>query len=120
MRVVVTTPRLHVARSALAFRQIGAGAPLAPAALREFRRGDRVIVRWTVEAGADAHPEVAATLLNARGTVLLPLALTDRSNGAYELELPVASLAAGEYVVRIEARLADATTAELVAFRIVS
>lgn len=120
MRLAVTTPRLHVARSALAFRQIGAGAPVAPAAGREFRRGDRVLVRWTVETGADAHPGVAATLLNTRGTVLRALPFGTGSNGAYELELPVASLAAGDYIVRIEASLSDATVVELVAFRIVS
>lgn len=117
-RLVLTTPRLHVARSALAFRRIDAGAPIAPAAVREFRRGDRVIVRWTVEAAPDAHPDVAATLLNGRGAVLRPLPFKSPIHGGYELELPVASLAAGDYIVRIEARLDEAATSELVAFRI--
>lgn len=120
MRLVLTTPRLHVARSALAFRRIDGGAPVAPAAGRAFRRGDRVIVRWTVEAGPGAHPDVAATLLNGRGAMLLPLPFKSPVHGGYELELPVASLAAGDYVVRIEARVNEAATSELVAFRIVS
>jgi VWFA-related protein len=119
-RVVLTTPRLHVARTALAFRRIDGGAPAAPAAVREFRRGERVIVRWTVEAGPDARPDVAATLLNGRGAVLRPLPFKSPVHGGYELELPVASLAAGDYIVRIEAKLDEAATTELVAFRIVS
>jgi hypothetical protein len=119
---VLSTPRLLLARSALAYRALAASTDDAvPTPEREFRRTDRVLVRMVAGQTADAtpKPDIVATLLSRDGHELVKLAVNaGRAPGVVQTELPLANLAPGEYVVRL-GFAADSGRAQHVAFRVV-
>ena len=114
--LAITSPELFVARSVAELKQVLAGGA-APSTEREFRHTDRVVVRFDTAAGADAA--VAAELLNQAGAVLVVLPLRTTNATSYDLELPLANLARGNYVLRIQATSDAGHDAKLVAFRMV-
>ena len=103
------------ARSAREFRDVSANPDAPPAASREFRRTDRLLVRVPLyDARGDAR--VTATLLNGwrqpmRALTAMPEAVAD---GVTQFDVPLAPLAPGEYVIRIS----GAGVAEHVTFRV--
>jgi VWFA-related protein len=116
---VVGTPRLYLARSASEWRVLRAGlAGASPTPKREFRRTDRVLVA-AKDQEADRNPTDALTaiLLNTSGARLVSLAFLEDPGTAKQLELPLASLAPGDYVVRLGAETGGAQ--QHVAFRVI-
>jgi VWFA-related protein len=112
------TPRLLLARSAAELRAIvAAPAATPPTPLREFRRTHRVTVQVPVHGAPDGP--VSAVLLNRTGQPLVTLPMALGADRLASLELPVGSLAAGEYVLKIEAKRGADAIAQHVAFRIV-
>lgn len=101
------------AGSAVALRELRASPDPASSAGRVFRRGEHVLVRARV-VNPDAH-QVAAALLNPAGDHLLNIPI-ERTDGGVECELPLASLAAGTYLLEITG--ADVTSRTLLAFRV--
>lgn len=120
---LLATPRLLLARSFPAYRQLAAAPDAAvPTPQREFRRTDRVLVRVGL-AGPSGEP-VEAILLNRDGKELVKLKVTaDGEKPALQTELPLANLAAGDYVVKfVRSGSGDAPAApapQHVAFRVV-
>jgi hypothetical protein len=90
-----------------------------PADTREFDRRDRLIVRVHAFAGADQVPVVSARLLNARGQPMRELAPLPAVEGIPQFDLPLATYARGDYRIEIRATSDSATSAQLVAFRLV-
>jgi hypothetical protein len=91
---------LH-ARTTAAFQALRRGEPASPSPDREFRTTDLVVVR----AGATApsgEPTVTAQVLTRQGHALVELPAR-AVGGSYQVELPVRSLALGEYVLRFSA-----------------
>jgi len=117
----LSTPRVFVARTAREYQQLKATPAATPAATREFRRTDRMLVRVEPVAGAGVTASVTARLLNKQGQKMLdlpadaaPSAPTDR-----QVELPLSSLPVGDYLLELSATAADApAVTELVAFRV--
>ena len=117
--VTMGTPRVLVARSSIEYRAMVAAPDSAtPTPLREFRRTDRVLIRTLVRIGP-GEGRVTATLLNRTGTELAKLPIAAGADSMAQMELPVSSLAAGEYVLKLEAQDGADTATQHVAFRMV-
>jgi VWFA-related protein len=121
-QVALTTLEVHRARNALELRAINAAGNPRPVATREFRRTDRLIVRFAAAAPGGAEPGVQARLLNRGGQPMteLPIQPAPASPGRLQVDLPLASLPAGEYVLEVSASAAGAGAKQFLGFRVVS
>jgi VWFA-related protein len=116
--LALTTPVVHRVRTPAERRSVMSARPLVHAG-RDFDRTDRLLVRFATYPGA-GETRLSATLLSRAGAKLVDLPVTPESaRGGYAIDLPLSSIARGEYVLSIDARR-DAERAEaLVAFRVV-
>ena len=115
-RLALSTPVVFRARTLKESRE-----PRPPVhAGREFERTDRVLIRFIASGGSREDAAVIATLLSRTGTALTRLdPRRDLIEGSYLLELPLTSIAPGEFIVSIEATRGDERAESLVGFRIV-
>ena len=119
--VTLSTPRVWFARNAREFTALSTGTGTSPAATREFRRTDRLLIRVAAFAPGTAPPAVTAQLLNQQGTRMADVAVTPPSavGEAYAIDLSLASYAAGQYLLQLTANAeGHQPVTELVAFRI--
>jgi hypothetical protein len=113
------TPVVVRMRSPREVREIAAADRLPLHAGREFERTDRVLV-CVGTYGPEGGVTVTASLLDRRGAKLVALPVhRDAARGGYEIDLPMANIARGEYVIAIEARRGEDRAEAHVAFRIV-
>jgi hypothetical protein len=103
--VVLGTPQLLRARTARDYQQLKGDASAVPAAARDFSRTERLLIRVPVYGPADTAASVNAQLLNRGGQKMseLPVAVSAASADLREIELTLAPLAPGEYIVQIAA-----------------
>ena len=118
--VLLSTPQVWFARNAREFTALTTGMAPAPTATREFRRTDRLLIRLDAYAPAAAPTSVTAQLLNQQGTKMLDVPVTPPAAGqSYSVDLPLASFAAGQYLLEITATSeGHKPVSELVAFRL--
>jgi VWFA-related protein len=119
--ILFGTPRVHVARNALEFRAISKDPAAAPTAAREFRRTDRLLIRADAYGPGNATLTVTSRLLNKQGQKLadLPVTAPAAAGSFYLVDLPLASLAVGEYLLELSATSeGQQPVNELVAFRV--
>jgi VWFA-related protein len=111
------TPEVLRARNAREFQQLVADPEAVPIAGREFSRTDRLLIRVPVYAPGSSTPALSVHLLNRAGQAMseLKAAASSRSN-TQQIELPLAALAPGEYLVEIKTDGENAK--ELVGFRV--
>jgi hypothetical protein len=115
------TPRVHIARNALEFRSLSKDPAAVPTADREFRRTDRLIIRTDVYAPGNAASQVTGKLLNKQGSSLadIPVTAPAGEGQPYVVDLPLASLAVGEYLLELTAKVGGAQDAvQLIPFRV--
>jgi VWFA-related protein len=101
---LIGTPQLLRARTARDFQQIKSNANAVPAAAREFSRAERLLIRFPVYGPGGTAPQVSAHLLNRGGQAMaeLPVASSAAAPEVREIDLALASLAPGEYVIEIK------------------
>jgi VWFA-related protein len=119
--VLLSTPKVWVARNAREFTALTAGVPPAPAAVREFRRTDRLLIRVDAYAPGTAPATVTAQLLNQQGVKMLDVPVTAPADGSrtYSIDLALASFAAGQYLLELTGNSeGHKPVSELVAFRL--
>jgi VWFA-related protein len=119
--VTLSTPKVWFARNAREFASLTDGAPPAPAATREFRRTDRLLIRLDAYAPANAPTTVTAQLLNQQGTKMMDIPVTAPTDSAptYSIDLALASLAPGQYLLEITGTSeGQKPVSELIAFRL--
>ena len=117
--VVVTTPRVWAARNAREMTVLHSATPPAPSAGREFRRTARLLIKFNVIAPGTAPAKVTAQLLNQQGTKMADVTVKSEAGQAAEIDLPLANLAAGQYLLEITANAeGHKPVSELVAFRL--
>ena len=117
----MTTPVVLRARTVKEFRDLSVDAKAIPTPGREFRRTDRLILRFDVSSPGGVTPEVTARLLNRAGQPMndLPLAASSTGSG-FQLDLPLAGMAAAEYIIEVSAKAESGQARQLVAFKVAS
>ena len=111
------TPVVYVAKSPAEARRLS--APDAPVhAGREFVRTDRLAVRLRAYGTSAAAAEVTGRLIDRRGATLIPLAIAGPSNGWHHLDLPLASIAPGDFAIVFEARSGEHRAEAIVLLRV--
>ena len=100
--MAISTPAFVRARTTAAFQALRRGDAGVPSPDREFHTTDLVVVRASVSVAEGDAPQVVADVLTRQGKVLVSLPTTV-IGGVHQVDLPVRSLALGEYVLRFVA-----------------
>lgn len=116
-RLALQPPRLWVVRRPVELRAVLGEAPPEPTVLREFVRTDRLIVRFAVDGAEASAANVSAGLVDRRGKRLVDLPLV-RDGDGWRLDLPLASIARGNYVLALEAGAGELRAAAYVPVRV--
>jgi VWFA-related protein len=110
------TPQVLRARTARDYQQIKSDPDAVPLPAREFSRNDRLLVRVPVYGPGNAVPALAAHLLNRGGQTMSELQVgPSGAPDIQQIDLPLAGLAVGEYLLEIKA----GDLKELVGFRVI-
>ncbi len=120
-QAAISTPRVYRARTARDLQAIVPDAAAPPLAQREFSRTERVLIRFDAYGAGTEAPTATATLLNRSGQKMadVPVAAAT-AGGTHQIDLGLASIAPGEYVVEITIKSGSGEAKELVAMRVVS
>jgi VWFA-related protein len=120
--VVIGTPEILRARTARDFRALANDPDAAPVASREFSRAERLMIRVPVYAPSGAVLTVSARLLNRSGQTMRVLAIQPggAASAANEIDLPLAALAAGQYLIEVVATSPAGEVKDVVEFRVTS
>jgi hypothetical protein len=120
--VALSTPQLLCARTLKEASALKADPAATPTTDREFRRTQRLLVRLEAYAPGGVGPSVKAKLLNRAGQSMadLPVEAPGAAGATHHIEIPIASLAPGEYLIEVTATADRGTAQELVAIRVVS
>jgi VWFA-related protein len=89
-----------------------------PSATREFTRGERLLIRFEVYGANSKSATVSARLKTSRGAPLTTIRVDSNPAGGYEIDLPLATIARGEFLLSIEANYADERAEALVPLRV--
>ncbi len=119
--VVLATAEVLRTRNAREYRALGADPQAVPVASREFSRTERLTIRVAAYA-PDRTPRVSARLLNRVGQPMRTLVVEGPSTatGQFQIDLPLASLAPGEYMIELTASGAAGEGKDLLSFRVTS
>jgi VWFA-related protein len=119
-QTALSTPVVYRARTPRELQQMKSDAQAVPATLREFSRTDRIFVR--VAAYGAGGPKLSAHLLNRTGQAMSELPVTEPTTPMTEsmIDVPLAGIAPGEYVLEIKAEGEAGEAKELVGFRVTS
>jgi hypothetical protein len=119
--VALGTAEVLRIRTARDFRAVDADPEAVPIAAREFSRTERLIVRVPAYA-PDGAPHVSARLLGRSGGALRDLQVESprSAGGMFQLDLPLAGFAPGEYSIEFSATSPAGEARDLLAFRITS
>jgi VWFA-related protein len=119
-QTTLSTPVVYRARTPRDLQQMKGDAQAIPATLREFSRTDRIFVR--VAAYGAGGPTLSVHLLNRTGQPMSELPVTAPAAPVTEsmIDVPLAGIAPGEYVLEIKATGEGGEAKELVGFRVTS
>ena len=117
--LTLSSPAAILARNAAELRAVAAAS--VPFAGREFSRTDRLFVRFEVYGEAAANAVVTARLLSRSGGQLRTLTVQAPRNGldAYEIDVPLGSLARGDFLIAIAAEAGDDRAEALFPLRVI-
>jgi len=121
--VRLSTPAVLRARTPREFQALSRDPDPVPTPLREFRRTDRLLIRFFANVpGGASSAEVTVRLLNRVGQKMVDLTAQPPSDPSrpYQIDLPLAGLSPGEYVIEIQAKGVSGESAELIAIKVVS
>jgi len=113
------TPAVLRARTIPELNKLKADPDAVPTASREFSRTDRLIVRVPTFGPGGTTPALKVHILNRAGAPMNELTAGPGPRpGEQQIDLAVAALPPGEYVLEIKAGDQDGDAKELVGFRI--
>jgi len=117
--LVLSTPSFVRARNALEWKALVDDVEAIPTASRDFRRTDRIIVRFEAYAPGTEAADVRARLLNRGGELIHPLDVTRSEDGRpHRVDLWPAHLPPGDYVIELSATSLRDDVKQLIAFRL--
>jgi VWFA-related protein len=101
----ISTPALFRTQNALEYRTLDRGPSARAFPGREFARSDRLLIRFLVHGSAAAAAPVTAKILSQWGKDLaeLPLTRPPQQASSYEIDLPLSTIARGEYLISVTA-----------------
>ena len=118
-QVALSTPRVYRSRTAREFQAVAADANAVPAPGREFLRTERLLIRFDAYGPGTEKPDVTAVLLNRAGNKMSDVQIAPSTAGAtHQIDLGLASIPTGEYLVEITAKSGTGEAKELVPFRL--
>jgi VWFA-related protein len=113
------TPAVFRARTAREFQQLRTATDVVPLAGREFNRIEHLLIRVPTYGPGGTTPTLRARLLNRAGSPMNDLQVEPApAPGEQQIDLPLAALPPGEYVVEIRTGDQDGDAKELFAFRV--
>jgi VWFA-related protein len=112
------TPRVYRVRTVPELQALKAKPDAVPTVDREFSRTDRLHIRLDSYGPGGAAPVVTARLLNRGGASMSNLPVQTPAGRSAEIDLPLSALAAGEYLIELNAKTESGTAQELIAFRV--
>jgi hypothetical protein len=118
VQVSFSTPRVFRARTPRDVQSIAANPAAVPAVDRAFSRTERVLVWADAYGPGQSSPTVSARLLNRGGTSMSDVPVQKSPTGGAQVEIALASLAAGEYLLELTAKTDAGSAQELIAFRV--
>jgi hypothetical protein len=117
--LTMSTPEVFRARTQRELQTLLADATAVPLTEREFRRTDRLLIRVGAQSAASQTPRISARMLNRDGGEMTPLAAMSAGFGDLtNINVPLAALPTGEYLIEIKATDGAEQTTTLVAIRI--
>ena len=118
VQLSMSTPRVYRTRTARDMQLVKSTPDARPTPGRDFSRTERLLIRVDVYAPGAATPDMSAKLLNRNGQPMADLPIPPASGQTFQIDLPLASLAAGEYVLEMKAKTDAGAAQQLVGFRI--
>jgi VWFA-related protein len=117
-KTALGTPELFRGRTPRDIQQMKADPQAVPATGREFSRTDRVFMRVPVYGAGG--PTLSVHLLSRSGQAMseLPAAPPATPGGDSVVDVPLAALAPGEYIIELKAKGEGGEAQELVGFRL--
>ena len=77
-----------------------------------------MLVRLEAYSAAGAPPEVTAKLLNRTGAQMADVPVQAADGKPFLIDFPLASLAAGEYIIEVDAKAPSGTAQQMIAFKV--
>jgi hypothetical protein len=113
-----STPEVLRGRTLPEFNALAADPRALPVIEREFRRTDRLLVRVAAQSSGGT-PVLTARMLNREGGEMSALQVTPApSGGSYQIDVPLAPLPPGEFIIEVIAKDGGEQASTLVAFRV--
>ena len=119
--VGLSTPAVYRAANAREFQAIvGQGDSAVPTASREFRRTERLLVRFEAYAPGNESPVVTARVLNRAGKPMadLPLKAPDAPGRPFSVDVPLAGFPSGEYLIELKVKGQEGEAQELIGMKV--
>ncbi len=117
-KVAIGTPEFLRARNALELRALQNNPEAVPVSSREFSRSERLLIRVPAYAPATVIAVSFARLLNFAGQPIRTLDVQAGRGRQHEIEVPLAGLTSGEYLLELAARSSAGQVIERVSFRV--
>jgi hypothetical protein len=118
VQTTLSTPAIFRARTVKDVQNIRANPATAPTVDRDFSRSERILIRVSAYAPGGVTPSVAGKLMNRGGAPMADLPMQTFGLNTFETELPLSSLAAGEYLIELTATTPSGTAKDTIAFRV--
>ena len=113
------TPEVFRARTIPELNKMKADPEPIPTASREFLRSDRLVLRIPVYGPGGTTPALSVHMLNRAGQAMSALTPSPSPRaGEQQVDVPIAQLPVGEYVIEIKATSDGGDATQLVGFRI--
>jgi VWFA-related protein len=119
VQTLLGTPEVLRARNAREAQQLKADAAAMPLATREFSRTDRLLIRVPAYGPGNTVPTLSVHLLNRSGQPMTEVQATaSGALGVQQIDLPLANLPPGDYILEIKIAGNSAEVKQLVGFRV--
>jgi len=121
-KTALSTPAVYCARTPREFQALSRDPDPTPTANRQFRRTDRLLLRFAAYAAQSAAPQVTVRLLARGGQKMSDLApkAPEGDAGYYQVDLPLAGLSPGDYLLEVRVGGDGADVTQLIAFHVSS
>jgi VWFA-related protein len=117
-KVAIGTPEFLRARNALELRALQNNPEAVPVSSREFSRSERLLIRVAAYAPGGAELSLSARLLNFAGQQMRTLDIQSGRAGQHEIEVPLAGLASGDYLLELAATSSAGQVTERIGFKV--